>query len=301
MKKSRIIIPALAMIAFSMVASISGAVAWFTATRTASFDAGSYALVKISSNLSVDLDAGLATSIGTNSTSNKEEVNFSGVLSHGSVNHTNGNAFVSTDGTSATAVDLLSSETQASALSLGTDVATSKTVYAAATFKMTFTLNFGAVQSPDVALYLDAAHTTFTASTDSPEKSGFRVAIIDGASASNDLVIAKEQTSTNCHYVQTASDMPGTGAYSGDLIASDTSVAALPAAGTLSGTQAAARVDYIGTFAYANKDSSNNVTLEFTVACWYEGSDPNIVDKGYVINQSMGVVLAFEAINLAQA
>ena len=51
MKKSRIVIPALAMIAFSMAASITGAVAWFTATRTATVTSGAYAVVKTSSNL----------------------------------------------------------------------------------------------------------------------------------------------------------------------------------------------------------------------------------------------------------
>ena len=36
MKKSRIIVPALAMLTLSVAASVTGTVAWFTASRTAS-------------------------------------------------------------------------------------------------------------------------------------------------------------------------------------------------------------------------------------------------------------------------
>ena len=59
MKKSRIIIPALAMIAFSVAASIAGTVAWFTASRTAQINAGTYAVVKTSAELKCVLSNGV--------------------------------------------------------------------------------------------------------------------------------------------------------------------------------------------------------------------------------------------------
>ena len=46
MKKSKIIVPALAIITLSTAASITGTVAWFTANRTASVTVGDMAVVK---------------------------------------------------------------------------------------------------------------------------------------------------------------------------------------------------------------------------------------------------------------
>ena len=50
MKKSRIIVPALALIALSTVASITGTVAWFTASRSVQINAGNFAITKTSAN-----------------------------------------------------------------------------------------------------------------------------------------------------------------------------------------------------------------------------------------------------------
>ena len=67
MKKSKIIVPALALIAFSMAASITGSVAWFTANRTATINAGTYVVVKTSANLEFTLTGGIGTEVDTNS------------------------------------------------------------------------------------------------------------------------------------------------------------------------------------------------------------------------------------------
>ena len=53
MKKSKVIIPALALMAFSVAASITGTVAWFTANRVATVTAGSFAVVNTTTDLSV--------------------------------------------------------------------------------------------------------------------------------------------------------------------------------------------------------------------------------------------------------
>ena len=61
MKKSKIIVPALAIIAFSTAASIAGSVAWFTASRTVSISGGEYSVVKLTSDLKCTLTAGVGT------------------------------------------------------------------------------------------------------------------------------------------------------------------------------------------------------------------------------------------------
>ena len=67
MKKSRIIVPALAMLTLSVAASVTGTVAWFTASRTASMSASSVAAVNTAGNLSYTLIAGVGTQVSSNS------------------------------------------------------------------------------------------------------------------------------------------------------------------------------------------------------------------------------------------
>ena len=58
MKKSRIIVPALAMLTLSVAASVTGTVAWFTASRTASIKASNLAAFNTDGDLSLILTAG---------------------------------------------------------------------------------------------------------------------------------------------------------------------------------------------------------------------------------------------------
>lgn len=62
-KKSKIVAPALGLILLSTAASISGSVAWFTANRTAKFNASEFAVVNTKGNLQFELGAGLGTQI----------------------------------------------------------------------------------------------------------------------------------------------------------------------------------------------------------------------------------------------
>jgi len=62
-KKSKIIVPAIALVLLSTAASISGSVAWFTASRTAQIKAGPFSVVKTGDNLKVTLTAVAGTEI----------------------------------------------------------------------------------------------------------------------------------------------------------------------------------------------------------------------------------------------
>lgn len=295
MKKSRIIIPALAMIAFSMVASISGAVAWFTATRTASVSAGSYAVVKTSANLDCQVKPGLGTTASGNTAT------VGGVLTHASVNHKNGKVMLpAADGLSIQSEVALASASL-SDLELGTDVASSSKIYAAITFELEFTINFGAVQSSDIGLFLNAETSSFSYDTSSTDEyKGFRMAFIahdePTHASSKNTVFADQQVASKCTYVASQAGYSTPTSYDADdkdLIDYNYSTS-LPTAAS------ASRADYLGTFAWADRNTStNNLTLKFTVVGWYEGTDENIVDKGYVINQAVTATLNFSAINFA--
>ena len=63
LKKSAVVIPALAMIAVTAAASVSGTVAWFTANRAVSVTAGNFVSSKLDSSLTVESTGGVGTSV----------------------------------------------------------------------------------------------------------------------------------------------------------------------------------------------------------------------------------------------
>jgi hypothetical protein len=313
MKKSKIIIPALAMIAFSTAASIAGSVAWFTASRQAVVNAGTYAVVKTTSNLDCALVGGVGTTV------NGTAVTFNGKLTDGSFNHTSGNVYApdstgkAIDTGEKGEVDVGSYDSsdadEVAAVAELLERATVKegqanvTVFTAATFDITFTVNFGAVAG-DVGLFLNCTGTNseFTTSGTAITAKGFRMGFYPIAKSSQDSdqkakVFADLQSSDLCKYVAGTANIAGTSYAAGTLI--DSSYHAdLPDSETARAT-AVARPDYLGTFAYA---SQQEVTLTYRVVCWFEGTDENIVNRDLASEyQSVAAKLTFEAIDLAAA
>lgn len=78
MKKSKIIIPAAAILALSVGASVTGTVAWFTASRTATISATNLAAINTAGDLSVSLEAvnGTTTSGNTVTLSYLRDVSY---------------------------------------------------------------------------------------------------------------------------------------------------------------------------------------------------------------------------------
>jgi len=85
MKKSKIIVPALAMIGLSAVASVTGSVAWFTAQRTGNITTDNFAIVKTDGNLTVTTAAGVGTT-KTDAEANEIKVISSSALANASFN-----------------------------------------------------------------------------------------------------------------------------------------------------------------------------------------------------------------------
>lgn len=61
MKKSKIIVPALAVLLLSTAASVTGTVAWFTANRVFEMKAGQFAVVNTKNNLDAVVEGGIGT------------------------------------------------------------------------------------------------------------------------------------------------------------------------------------------------------------------------------------------------
>ena len=108
MKKSKVIIPAMALLLFSTAASITGTVAWFTATRVFTTSADTFAVNSIDGNLEAAVTARVGTQKknGVEAVENYQEdpvvdpsdstkyTKHIARLTHGSFNHESTNAFI---------------------------------------------------------------------------------------------------------------------------------------------------------------------------------------------------------------
>ena len=173
---------------------------------------------------------------------------------------------------------------------------------------MTFEIEFGSAQK-DIGLFLDCSGSdksrfelagASASDTNNLTAKGFRVALIPTAASTNGraVVFADMQTSTNCKHV-TDSSFAGIG-YDGDLCDSAYN-AAMPTGNTL--TDYTGRADYLGKFAYSLADATTHkVSLAFKVVCWFEGTDPEIVNREHDTDyQTVKSYLHFEAIDLPAA
>ena len=319
MKKTRILIPALAMIAFSTAASIAGSVAWFTASRQTSVNAGTYAVVKTTANLDCTVTGVLGTSASGN------VVTVTDVLTDGSFNHKTGKIYQpnsSGTGFAETNPEVAYDDADVEEkLTRGTTSGESpKTIYTAVMFELAFKINLGSANN-DYGLFLDCYNHTnagagdeeathegskFTCADDYLYTApGFRMGFYSTSTNAQKRVIGALQTAANSHYV---GDNDGTDAYdfsdpttaqdySSDLVY-DTYDEALPAANANRAT-VLARPDCLGHFAY---NANTSVTLTYTVVAWFEGTDPEIVNRAALTEyQSVTAKLYFEAVPLADA
>ena len=307
MKKSKIIVPALALIAFSTAASITGTVAWFTASRTATFNAGTYTVASTAKGLSYSVDSGVGT---THSSHTSVSLTSGYSLTDGSFDHVNEKIFApAADGKSladASGIDL-SGVSESDLLRANKD---SVKYLTAATFSLTVTMEFGETGKSQ-ALFLDYAHTSFLVNSAAPAKTGkaFRMALVAVSADASTKVLALGDSEANAKYisashVQSASEGNGAAgsfkaggdAYASGLIANNTTPTALPDDG-VSSSNAESHKCYLGTFAF---DSNEEVDLEFTVVVWFEGTHTEIkndnVTSGY---ESVAVQIGLEAKELA--
>lgn len=320
MKKSRIIVPAMAVIAFSTAASIAGSVAWFTASRTVTISGGTYAVVKTTTNLTAELSAGIGTAVNA---TDGTKIDFSGKLTDASFNHdlTSGKKFYVPNG-AGTAIEkeitLADAEADPTKMVRATIHETSGdvTVYTAATFKITFKMDFGS-GSPNVALFLNCGVNKSKFATDGTAYTakGFRMAFVPTAtdSTSGSVGVSKvlaglqselddpaaESPVTQIKYVSGVDNFSGTEYAPGTLMDSTyvgSAGAALPSSPVASAT-ATARKDYLGTF---KNNTSLKASITFTVVAWFEGTDPEIKNRDLASQyQAVASTLVFDAIDLA--
>ena len=153
MKKSKVIIPALAVLVLSTAASVTGTVAWFTATRERTVTAGEFKVAKTGDNLEVVLGSG----IGTSATPGNYAISLgSTILTDASFNHTvTTNNIINPNGKRNLVQTAPSLEAATNDDRL---VLRDTNTYSVATWTMSFSVSFGAVAGNDLGLFLDVAH-----------------------------------------------------------------------------------------------------------------------------------------------
>lgn len=276
MKKSKIIIPALAVLTLSTAAAVSGTVAWFTASRTANVGVTS-TVINPEGELQVKTVAGKATAISgnagivmaTNSALRDASVDAASVP--GSIKAYSPK--FDGEGVVTGYNDVTSADTTIAAVG---NPATNYTVHYYATFQVEFT-----VPSADANAKFDVYfnETESECNEDEPAaiQNAYRVAMYQGS----ELCVWAPLRSTSVTYVN------GTGAS-----ATGTYTLASGAISTASKTTAQADNKYLGTI-----EGTDKLTVNFVV--WYDGLDASCITSnlGTLVTDTCGYTMNFQAIN----
>lgn len=273
MKKSKIIIPALAVIAFSTAASVTGTVAWFTSTRTATITTQDFAITKIDGNLGASVTGICGTAANGSNDKQVDILNASQKMGDTSFNPSTKQLWRANE-------DLVSFHEIGTVTSYNsaTDWKISNTVYYAVSWKITFTYEFSADQR-DVHVYFDQSSSVVTAddgTNTGTEDSGTSIRYcMWEAGGSSTLTWAPNQLEAKCTYVASASSQAGSYSGSNRLMASNTATLTKPNDGVASATSLA-RTDYVATIQY--NATPANCKKDVYVVAWFEGSDENVVN-----------------------
>lgn len=302
MKKSKIIVPALGIIALSTAASITGTVAWFTASRSATISAGNFAVTKTTNNLKVVLSDGAGTHAADDETINVKDHY---KLTDASFDHLEEKIYKpDSTGTkiadSPLALDAVSDTTgdnvrSSVVVNPGQQTEYTDRVLSVMTWDMAVSIEFGSV-SGDMGLYLDtsASWVHLQGSPANPTyytAKGFRIAFVpkDDDDASNGAVkrVWADLQTENIKHVNGSSSSDEQGqpkhidgvAYTLNYLIDANNSTAIPddtGANAKTLVEAQAMPTYLGNFAYQENTIK---TLNYTVVCWYEGTDPEIRNR----------------------
>ena len=293
-KKSAVVIPALARIAVTAAASVSGTVAWFTAAKTVTATSGQFKASYNDGNLSVKATSWMAKTNKLGSPTLNQTI-LSIPTEGKDVTVTEGVTF--TDASYDLATDTLYSDKvkdDGSAPdqfeSKGTSVEdnnqwvsdpANKVVYGVV-WNYTFTYKFGADIANKYDLMFSPSKSSLTTRTDAG--AGLRIALVgngfDNGTNKNAVVFANENYNSTNHISGVGDNKETTDVkettttdYSSLYIASGSADEAL-------GTEAVSHKDkkgYLGTFVPTT--ANTDVPMSVRVVAWFEGTDSHVVSE----------------------
>lgn len=287
MKKSRIILPAVALLTISTVAAASSTVAWFAASRDVTVTGNTVTVVNPESALNVTL----APLTGTTETTKDQTLNLPLYMRDGSVNiDDNGQAYKQ---------DIVTKEYVAANYTTEND-SQGHPIYRAASWKMTFKMVADSADNYAVFFNTKDLETKIKATVDAGNtnekiKESFRIAFVAGNVKS--VLAPFAETDNELTYVKAA------GAENADSALGKYNTIRISNIATRQPTEIAsgdaqtnaltAANGYIGTITTGNE-------LEVTCYAWFEGMDPScVVDNG--ISTKVTTVLDFYASRLLNA
>lgn len=261
MKKSRIILPAVALLTISTVAAASSTVAWFAASRDVTIDATQIAVYNPESNLNVTLAdvAGTGTTTANAVGQTHAKITFPDYMRDGSVDAKDGKVYKQ---------DVVSKEFKESTWTEDKYSDGKTSVYRATSWTMKFEM--AAVSNDDYAIFFNAENLKNLKANDGTTENGkisesFRLAFVVGGEVA--LVVAPFGTHGKLTYVQAVdiNKTASTGEYDKVLNNSATKQATELASADQDTVKIAAN-GYIGTIA-------SKGALNVTCYAWFEGTD----------------------------
>lgn len=305
MKKSKVIVPALAMIGLSSVASITGSVAWFTAQRTGRITTQDFVVTKVDGDLTLALtdgagtsctDSGLTHTVGVISGAKSKDVSF---------NPTSHQLYNAID--NATAFETIGNTSSYDDAQADHPYLLSGTTYYAFTWKVTISMNDTGLATSAMNVFFDyrtydsvnnvgskmeASLQDGQSDQDKDTSKGFRIALIStsktivyaGLGTAAELkAIGEVETVLAEHAYGTAPVNSGFSYFASDKYALGSVPAATATAkasyqvakdSDAQGTQTA-REDYLGSLVNTNATTR---TMDVWCVAWYEGTDSNVVN-----------------------
>jgi hypothetical protein len=302
MKKSKVLVPAMALLLFSTAASITGTVAWFSSTRVFDTSTGDFEVAKLDGNLACTITPLIGTSVsGTAVNLAPTSPATKLVLGDASFDHTQKKLYTDTDqaGTYELLDTMAAADPAKNGFVAGSNAAKWKysTVgttdyYYAVAWNLQFSYNFVA-EKKGMNVFFSINDSTMTPETptgttahDSGNDTakGFRIAFLsqnkakvwaklcDHKSREYDSSASSWKDAADYTPTYVNSENTATGAYSGDFIDASSNLARA----TDSTPSQTSRLDYLGTIAL---NEGQTETLTVTCVAWYEGTDPNVVNE----------------------
>ena len=278
-KKSSIIVPALARIAVTAAASVSGTVAWFTASRTATVSTNAMISTKTSSSLNVTVTGDSNSGTGS-SEANNVVLDEGAKLTHGSYDakaDKSGSLYVADldDDNQITAYRDLATVSNHIVNVSGTETNNKwkqdETTWYAFAWQLNFTFKATAKGETNYLLFDVNSSTYDDGTTNGQTKSGFRIAFMTG---SKFLVVGGDDVKTHTIGTAKSGANPASFADANYATIEDTTAKLNDDDATLASSK----------FSFGELNSDGTTALTIQCVAWFEGSDPWIADKNGTTN-----------------
>lgn len=293
MKKSKIILPAVALLTISTVAAASSTVAWFTANRTVKVEVSEVAVYNPESNLNVTL----STVANSGATATDKKVTMPKYMRDGSVDAANGKVYKKD--VVAETYEALADNTYFTDTALITGETGPQNIYRATSWKMTFSMVGAAADDYAVLIDMTNTVTNFTRNDDEVSSKdtkkiseSFRIAFVAGDQVT---VLAPWATEDNLKYV---TNNAANGNYKDNKVTvTGKAITSAEIASTDKDTKLTAANGYVGTIA-KSADAAAASELKVTCYAWFEGEDPACVVPTEAINTKVSSILGFYAVRV---